>query len=33
LVLDVIKVMRVDRVLKIAEDEQAALAMTRGATP
>jgi hypothetical protein len=25
--------MRVDRVLKIAEDEQAALAMTRGATP
>jgi anti-anti-sigma factor len=33
LVLDVIKVMRVDRVLKIADDEQAAVALTRGATP
>ncbi len=32
IVLDVIKVMRLDRVLKIAEDEPAAVARTQGAT-
>ncbi len=31
MVLDVIRVMRVDQILKIAEDERTALAMTRGA--